>query len=125
MIINYRNLLCRKAGGEGEVFQDQGVGDGHGFAVDFGSRVVEPDGIAPGFGHFAAVGAGEEKVGNYKGFFVAQIFLQHPACLHVEGLVSASDLDICIHVIGIVTLHDRIEELVKSDLFTFGKAFFD
>jgi len=41
----------------------------------------------------------------------------------VEQLVRPTHLDVCIEVVGIVTLHDGVEELVQVDRLAFIPAF--
>lgn len=124
-LFHLRYFANRCIGCQGKVLDDEIVFEGHDLAVHFLGHVVQPDCVAPGFAHFPAVGTLQKRISHDKGFFAAQIFLEDSSGLHVKRLVRASQLDIRIHEVTIVSLHHGVEYFVESDVSAFRQAFFD
>ena len=92
------------------------VGDGHDLAEHVGRLISEADVVAVALRHLLhTVGALEQRERQAHLRLHAELLHKLATGKQVEELIGAAELDVSLDNDGVVSLHDRIHELVKAD----------
>ena len=116
-------LVDRDGGGESEVLDHERVGDRHDLPEHVVRCVGQADVVAVALAHLlGTVGPLQQRQGQTDLGLHAELLHEFSAGEQVEELVGAAELDIGGDHHRVVRLHDRIQELVKSDRPMLGIA---
>jgi hypothetical protein len=117
VILHARELVERHV--EAEQFEPaphQLVTDLERLGHDVDGRLVDADIVAQGFRHLVdAVQSLEQRHGQYALRRLPMVLLQLPPHQQIELLVGAAQFDIGLQRNRVITLHQRVEELVDRD----------